>query len=118
MSGTLTLVGVGPGDPELLTLKAVKAISAADVVTYPQKPRETSLALSIAQDHVSKDTIRMPINLPMKVERAPAQLAYDQIARAVAGCLAEGKDVAFLCEGDRRSSRIALAKSCVDEFRS
>jgi len=100
MSRKLTLVGVGPGDPELLTLKAVKAIANADVVTYPQKPGEASLALSIAEDHVAANAIRMPINVPMKVERGPAQRAYDEIAKAVEQCLADGKSVAYLCEGD------------------
>lgn len=100
MSGSLTLVGVGPGDPELLTLKAVKAIGAADVVVYPQKPGEASLALSIAETHISADAMRLPIDVPMKVERAPAQLAYDQIGQAISSLLEKGKSVAYLCEGD------------------
>lgn len=100
MIGTLTLVGVGPGDPELLTLKAVKTIGAADVVVYPQKPGEPSLALSIAEAHIGVDAVRMPVNLPMKVEREPAQLAYDQIGETIAELLGEGKSVAYLCEGD------------------
>ncbi|MCZ4271768.1 precorrin-2 C(20)-methyltransferase [Maritalea porphyrae] len=100
MSGTLTLVGVGPGDPELLTLKAVNAIGAADVVVYPQKPGETSLSLSIAQMHIGATAVRLPVNVPMKVEREPAQQAYDQIAKTISSLLDEGKSVAYLCEGD------------------
>ncbi|MGJ8527534.1 precorrin-2 C(20)-methyltransferase [Maritalea sp.] len=100
MSGTLTLVGVGPGDPELLTLKAVRAISAADIVVFPQKPNEPPLALSIAEQHIHANALRLPVDLPMKVEREPAQLAYDQIAGVIAKHLANGKTVAYLCEGD------------------
>ena len=100
MSGTLTLVGVGPGDPELLTLKAVNAIGKADVVVYPQKPGETSLSLSIAQKHIGAAAVRLPVNVPMKVEREPAQQAYDQIAKTISSLLDEGKSVAYLCEGD------------------
>jgi len=100
MSGKLTLVGVGPGDPELLTLKAVKAIGAANAVVYPQKPGEKSLALSIAEMHIADQATRLPVNMPMKVERNPAQLAYDEIAAAITSLLNEGKSVAYLCEGD------------------
>jgi len=100
MSGTLTLVGVGPGDPELLTLKAVNAIGAADIVVYPQKPDEASLALSIGEAHISANAIRLPIDVPMKVEREPAQMAYDQIGKTISDLLAAGKSVAYLCEGD------------------
>ncbi len=100
MMGVLTLVGVGPGDPELLTLKAVSAISAAQVVVYPQKPDEPSLALSIAEQYIGSTAQRLPIALPMKVERKPAQKAYDQIAGEIAKHLAQGKHVAYLCEGD------------------
>jgi len=100
MMGELTLVGVGPGDPELLTLKAVKAIASAQVVVYPQKPGEKSLALSIADTHIGAGVLRMPVDVPMKVERQPAQHAYDQIGEAISQLLAEGKTVAYLCEGD------------------
>jgi precorrin-2/cobalt-factor-2 C20-methyltransferase len=100
MSGSLTLVGVGPGDPELLTLKAVNAIKAADVLVFPQKPGETSLALHIAQSHINPKSKLMPINVPMKVEREPAQAAYDEMAGAIADCLEAGQNVAYLCEGD------------------
>lgn len=100
MSGSLTLVGVGPGDPELLTLKAVNAIKAADILVFPQKPGETSLALRIAQPHIDPKSKLMPINVPMKVEREPAQAAYDEMAGAIAECLEAGQSVAYLCEGD------------------
>lgn len=100
MTGRLTLIGVGPGDPELITLKAIKAIQIADVLVYPQKPGEKSLAHSIAQEHVIPSAEHMPINVPMKVERAPAQAAYDEISKKIEAALNAGKSVAYLCEGD------------------
>ena len=100
MTGRLTLVGVGPGDPELITLKAIKAIQIADVLVYPQKPGEKSLALSIAQEHVLPSAELMPINVPMKVDRAPAQAAYDEISTKIETALNAGMSVAYLCEGD------------------
>ena len=58
MTGKITLVGVGPGDPELLTLKAVREIKSADLLVYPQKPGEKSLALTtVAQAQGFQDLI-------------------------------------------------------------
>lgn len=94
MSGTLRLVGVGPGDPELLTLKAARVIAEADVVAFP----DNGLALDIAAAHVKSE--RLAIALPMTVERAPAQAAYDAAAEVIRSHLAAGRDVAYLCEGD------------------
>jgi precorrin-2/cobalt-factor-2 C20-methyltransferase len=94
MSGTLRLVGVGPGDPELMTLKAVRVIAESDVVAYP----DNGLALEIAAAHVRGE--RLSIAIPMTTERAPAQAAYDAAAEVIRGHLAAGRDVAYLCEGD------------------
>lgn len=100
MTGTLHLVGVGPGDPELLTLKAVRLIAAAPVVAYPTTGEGAALALSIAETHVSPTAIRLPVTLPMQRDRAPAQAAYDAAAAAILTHLNAGRDVAWLCEGD------------------
>lgn len=100
MSGTLHLVGVGPGDPELLTLKAVRVLGAADVIAYPRKQGEASMALGIARAHLRADATHVPVDIPMAVERAPAQAAYDRLAAAVLEHLGAGRHVAYLCEGD------------------
>jgi precorrin-2/cobalt-factor-2 C20-methyltransferase len=100
MSGTLFLVGVGPGDPELLTLKAARVLGAADVIAYPTTGEGAALALEIARAHVRDDALRLPVEMPMAVERAPGQAAYDAAAREIAGHLAAGRRVAWLCEGD------------------
>ena len=100
MTGTLYLVGVGPGDPELLTLKAVRLLDAVPVVAYPDPGGETALALRIAQIHISPHATLLPIPLPMRVEREAGQAAYDGGARALGEHLRAGRDVAYLCEGD------------------
>jgi len=100
MTGTLYLVGVGPGDPELLTLKAARLLGAAEVIAYPQAGDDGALAFDIAHAHLNPDALRLPVRLPMTPERAPAQAAYEAAAAAILAHLSDGRDVAWLCEGD------------------
>lgn len=100
MSGTLHLVGVGPGDPELLTLRAVKVLQRADVVAFPSTGEDAALARDIAAAHIPASATLLPIAIPMSVERGPAQAAYDAAAIAILGHLRAGREVAWLCEGD------------------
>jgi precorrin-2/cobalt-factor-2 C20-methyltransferase len=100
MTGTLTLVGTGPGDPELLTIKAAKLLTRTPVVAYPSTGEDSALAFDIAREHVNPAATRLPIAIPMAVERGPAQAAYDAAAEAILGHLRAGRDVAYLCEGD------------------
>lgn len=100
MNGTLHLVGVGPGDPELLTLKAARLLGAVPVVAYPATGGGSALALRIAEAHLNEAAVRLPVAIPMSVERGPAQAAYDVAAAAVLSHLHAGRDVAYLCEGD------------------
>ena len=100
MSGTFYGLGVGPGDPELITLKAWRLISQVPVIAYPAANGNDSLARSIAAPFIPEDVIELAIDVPMRREREPAQDAYDGAARAIANHLDQGRDVAFLCEGD------------------
>jgi len=100
VTGTLHLVGVGPGDPDLLTLKAARLLGAMPVIAFPTTGEGAALARDIAAAHLNPAAILLPVAIPMSVERAPAQAAYDGAAQAIAAHLAAGRDVAWLCEGD------------------
>jgi precorrin-2/cobalt-factor-2 C20-methyltransferase len=99
-SGTLHLVGVGPGDPELLTLKAVRVLRSVHVVAYPSTGEGAAFARDIAARHILPGAVLLPVTVPMTVERGPAQAAYDGATDAILGHLAQGRDAAWLCEGD------------------
>jgi precorrin-2/cobalt-factor-2 C20-methyltransferase len=100
MSATLYLVGVGPGDPELLTLKAVRILGSVEIIAYPSTGEDAALALAIAASHVNPAAERLAITIPVSVERGPAQAAYDAAAVTILNHLRAGKSVAYLCEGD------------------
>ncbi|GKX34758.1 MAG: precorrin-2 C(20)-methyltransferase [Rhizobiaceae bacterium MnEN-MB40S] len=100
MTGTLYGLGIGPGDPELLTLKAHRVLGAAPVVAYPQPDTGPSFARSIVSQYIREDRIEYPIIVPMRTERFPAKAVYDEAARDLSVHLDEGRDVAVLCEGD------------------
>lgn len=100
MSGTLYLVGVGPGDPELLTLKAVRLLGRVAIVAHAVTGEGNAFALDIARPHLSPTATLLPIAIPMVPARGPAQAAYDLAATAISAHLVAGRDVAWLCEGD------------------
>jgi precorrin-2/cobalt-factor-2 C20-methyltransferase len=98
--GTLYGVGVGPGDPELMTVKAWRLISTAPVVAYLAANGKDSTARDIALPFIPDDAIHLVIDMPMRTEREPAERAYNFGAAAIAVHLREGRDVVMLCEGD------------------
>ncbi|MEW6255799.1 MAG: precorrin-2 C(20)-methyltransferase [Pseudomonadota bacterium] len=108
MSGRLIGVGVGPGDPDLITYKAVKAIRAADVVAYFAKAGNASHARTIAGVHFTDGVRELPLLYPVTTEihrHDPAyQTAladfYEASAVDVARELEAGRTVAILSEGD------------------
>ena len=100
MTGTLYGLGVGPGDPELLTLKAHRILTAAPVVAYPAPDDGVSFARAIVAVHLREEQVEVPIIVPMRVARFPAKEVYDQAAATLRGHLDSGRDVAVLCEGD------------------
>lgn len=100
MSGTLYGVGVGPGDPELMTVKAWRLISTAKVLAYFAANGGQSTARTIASSFIDPSTDEISIDMPMRAERGPARAAYDEGAKTIAERLARGQDVVMLCEGD------------------
>lgn len=97
--GQLYGLGVGPGDPELLTLKAYRILTSVPVLAYPTQENGKSLARAIVADFIRPGQIELPIPLPFSPERS-AQPYYDQAAENIAQHLTDGQDVAVLCEGD------------------
>ncbi|MEM0943004.1 MAG: precorrin-2 C(20)-methyltransferase [Pseudomonadota bacterium] len=99
-SGVLYGIGVGPGDPELITLKAARLIGATPVIAYPAPDRGESFARQIAAALIPPATLEIPMVVPMQVARFPAQEVYAEAAAEIAMHLSAGRDVAVLCEGD------------------
>ena len=99
MAGKLYGVSVGPGDPELLTLKAVRAIEEADVVAVPNIGHKRQTAYEIAEAYLDgKELLDCPT--PMTKDRAAAEAAYEKVADDLCVLLDAGKSVAYLCLGD------------------
>jgi precorrin-2/cobalt-factor-2 C20-methyltransferase len=98
--GTLYGIGVGPGDPELLTLKALRLLRAARVVAYPAPLGGASFARAIVASHLSGGQDEIAIEVPMETALHPARAVYDAAATRIAGELERGRDVAVLCQGD------------------
>jgi precorrin-2/cobalt-factor-2 C20-methyltransferase len=108
VTGRLIGVGTGPGDPELLTLKAVRAITGADVVAYFAKAGNTSNARAVVADLLTPAQVELPLLYPVTTEidrhhddyKAAITGFYDASAAAVAAHLAAGRTVVVLSEGD------------------
>ena len=100
MSGTLYGLGIGPGDPDLITLKALRILRAVPVIAYPAPEAGESLARRIVAAHIPEGRTEIAIRMPLVEARFPAQEVYDAAAAELAEHLGAGRDVAVLCEGD------------------
>ena len=102
MNGTLYGVGVGPGDPELMTLKALRIIRESDIVAIPGKTKEDCVAYNIAlgacPELAQKEIL--PIPMPMIKDKAELARVHDAGTDAIEAQLKAGKNVAFLTLGD------------------
>lgn len=108
MSGTLYGVGLGPGDPELVTVKAARIIGAADVVAYHSARHGRSVARSIAEPYLRGDQVEEQLVYPVTTEATDHPGGYEgameEFYAVAAGRLmahlADGRDVVLLAEGD------------------
>jgi len=106
--GRLIGVGVGPGDPELLTLKALRTLRSADVVAHFAKAGRASNARAVVAEHLRADIEELPLHYPVTTEQPRGGAAYrdairdfyDACAAALAARLDAGRVVAVISEGD------------------
>lgn len=102
MAGILYGIGVGPGEPELLTLKAVRTIRECDVIAVPGEDYRESVAYKIALGAVEElgEMKVVGMSMPMTKDRQVLDDNYRQIADRIEQWLEEGKRVGFLTLGD------------------
>lgn len=107
-TGRLYGVGLGPGDPSLMTVRAVEVITAADVVAYHSARHGRSIARTIAERHLRPDHIEEQLVYPVTTEttdhpggyRGAMEEFYEEAAARLAVHLDAGRTVAVLAEGD------------------
>ncbi|MFH9658604.1 precorrin-2 C(20)-methyltransferase [Streptomyces sp. NPDC017248] len=108
MSGRLYGVGLGPGDPSLMTVRAVEVIAEADVIAYHSARHGRSIARSIAAEHIRDDHIEEPLVYPVTTEttdhpggyKGAMEEFYAEASARLAAHLDAGRTVAVLAEGD------------------
>ena len=106
--GRLIGLGVGPGDPELITVKALRLLRESPVVAYFVAKGKKGNAFGIIEAHLQDAQNLMPLVYPVTTEVLPEPLSYEQVisdfydqaAEDVAAHLHAGRDVAVICEGD------------------
>jgi precorrin-2/cobalt-factor-2 C20-methyltransferase len=107
-AGKLFGIGVGPGDPELLTLKAMRTLGAADVIAHFAKAGNASHSRAIVAQHLRADVVELPLLYPVTTELPACSKAYrdaicdfyDGAAAQIATHLEAGRSVAVISEGD------------------
>ncbi|AFY96038.1 precorrin-2 C(20)-methyltransferase [Chamaesiphon minutus] len=99
-TGRLYGIGVGPGDPELLTLKAYRLLQAAPVVAYQAASDRESIARSIVAPYLKGDQIEVCFNFPRALDPEAASELYSDAIKPIEAHLGAGRDVVVLCAGD------------------
>ncbi len=107
-AGKLLGVGVGPGDPELMTLKAMRALGKADVIAHFAKAGNASHSRAIVEQHLRDGVIELPLLYPVTTEMPACSNGYrdaiadfyDGAAAEIAAHLDAGRTVAVISEGD------------------
>lgn len=99
MKGVLYGVGVGPGDPELMTYKAVVTIKKSQVIAVPKSGDTQQVALNIAKAHIENQKI-LDCYMPMIRDGETLDKYHDKVVEAIKAYLDQGMNVAFLTLGD------------------
>ncbi|MDY4516680.1 MAG: precorrin-2 C(20)-methyltransferase [Lachnospiraceae bacterium] len=102
MTGTLYGVGIGPGDPELLTLKAVRLIRENEIIALPGENANDTVAYRIAVQAVPElaDKTLLSVPMPMTKDREKLEQSHQAAADLIEARLAAGENVVFLTLGD------------------
>ena len=102
MKGKLYGVGVGPGDPELITIKALRLTKEADLLAFPGEDPEESVAYKIMKGAYPEISFKEKISLPMPMTKEKEELkqVHDEGARIICSYLDQGKNIVFLTLGD------------------
>ena len=98
--GRLIGLGVGPGDPELITVKGVKALESAHAIAFIAAAGRASRSREIAAPYLRSATRELIAVMPMTQDQEATGRAYSQIVTGIVSELGQGHDVVFLCEGD------------------
>lgn len=102
MRGTLYGIGVGPGDPEYMTLKALKCVEKSDVIILPAAPKEECYAYRIVHSVYPEIELKKVICMPFLMSKNKKELtdSHRQIYKDISSLLNQGKTVSFLTIGD------------------
>lgn len=102
MTGKLYGIGVGPGDPELLTLKAVRLIKECEVIAVPGKQKEETIAYKIVQQAVPEIAEKecLEVDMPMTKDKEKLAQSHKAAFEKISQVLDSGKNIAFLTLGD------------------
>ncbi len=99
--GTLFAVGLGPGDPRLVTVRAAEILRSAAVVAYPvDTAGDPGRAYQIARPYLGQDVTELPLVMPMTSDRSALEAAWDSAVAAISAEAEMGRDVVYLCLGD------------------
>lgn len=98
--GILHGVGVGPGDPELMTFRAARIIATAQIVAYVVDADGHSIARDVAAAHIPPGATELPLHLPMSPVHEEREVAREEAGRRVLAGLRAGQDVVLITEGD------------------
>ena len=101
MKGKLYGIGVGPGDSELMTVKAARIVGEADVIITPKtEKKDGSVALHIAEPYIQEHTEIVPVVFPMVLDDNEQSKGWEEARQIITGLLEQGKQVVFLTLGD------------------